>query len=72
VSAPVQIHYGTEDGQLISGTPPEWSQKAYQAFSDSGKQAELIAYEGESHSFIGDQWWAFMERSAQFFDKYVK
>jgi dipeptidyl aminopeptidase/acylaminoacyl peptidase len=72
VVAPVQIHYGTEDGILLSGTPPEWSQKAYQGFLDAGKQAEIFAYEGESHSFIGDQWYAFMERSAHFFDKNVK
>ena len=72
VTAPVQIHYGTEDGQIISGTPPEWSQKAYDAFIEAGKQAELFAYEGEGHSFLADQWWAFMERSAHFFDEYVK
>lgn len=72
VSAPVQINYGTEDGQLFSGTPPEWSRKAYEGFIEAGKQAELFGYEGESHSFIGDQWWAFMERSARFFDEYVK
>ena len=72
VSAPVQISYGTEDGQIFSGTPPEWSQKAYQGFIDAGKQAELFAYEGEGHSFLADQWFAFMERSAQFFDEYVK
>jgi dipeptidyl aminopeptidase/acylaminoacyl peptidase len=72
VTAPVQIHYGTADGQLFSGTPPEWSQKVYAGFAEAGKQAELFAYEGEGHSFIGDQWWAFMERSAHFFDEYVK
>jgi dipeptidyl aminopeptidase/acylaminoacyl peptidase len=72
VSAPVQISYGTEDGQVFSGTPPEWSQKAYQGFIDAGKQAELFAYEGEGHSFLADQWFAFMERSARFFDAYVK
>jgi dipeptidyl aminopeptidase/acylaminoacyl peptidase len=72
VSAPVQISYGTEDGKVYSGTPPEWSKKAYQGFIDAGKQAELFAYEGEGHSFFADQWYAFMERSSQFFDKYVK
>lgn len=71
VSAPIQINYGTEDGEF-SGTPPAWSKKAYQGFVDAGKQAELFAYAGEGHSFVGDQWWAFMERSAHFFDKYVK
>jgi hypothetical protein len=24
VTAPIQIHYGTEDGKFLSGTPPEW------------------------------------------------
>jgi len=72
VSAPVQINYGTEDGQVFSGTPLEWSRKAYEGFIEAGKQAELFGYEGEGHSFIGDQWWAFMERSARFFDEYVK
>jgi len=72
VTAPVQIHYGTADGQIFSGTPPEWSQKAYQGFIDAGKKAELFAYEGEGHSFFADKWFAFMERSAQFFDKYVR
>lgn len=72
VVAPVQIHYGTADGNVFSGTPPEWSQKAYQGFIDAGKQAEIFAYEGEGHSFFADQWFAFMERSAHFFDEYVK
>ncbi len=72
VSAPVQIHYGTEDGKFISGTPPEWSRKAYDGFIDAGRQAEIFAYEGEGHSFLADQWWAFMERSVRFFDENVK
>jgi dienelactone hydrolase len=72
VAAPVQIHYGTEDGEFISGTPPEWSRKAYDGFIAAGKQAEIFAYEGESHSFLADQWWAFMERCVRFFDTYVK
>ncbi len=72
VTAPVQIHYGSADGEFYGGTPPEWSKKAYQGFVQAGKQAELFAYQGEGHSFLADQWYAFMERSAHFFDKYVK
>jgi dipeptidyl aminopeptidase/acylaminoacyl peptidase len=72
VSAPVQINYGAEDGKFFGGTPPEWSRKTYQGFIDAGRQVELFVYEGEGHSFIGDQWWAFMERSAHFYDEYVK
>jgi dienelactone hydrolase len=72
VIAPVQFHYGTEDGKFISGTPPDWSRKAYDGFIAAGKKAEIFAYEGESHSFLADQWWAFMERCVRFFDENVK
>lgn len=72
VTATVQINYGTADGESFGGAPPEWSQKAHEGFLQAGKQPELFSYEGEGHSFIGDQWYAFMERSAHFFDEYVK
>jgi len=72
VTAPVQIHYGTEDGEFISGTPPGWSRKAYEGFLSAGKQVEIFAYEGEGHSFLADQWWHFMERTVHFFDEYVR
>jgi dipeptidyl aminopeptidase/acylaminoacyl peptidase len=72
VTAPVQINYGTEDGKVASGAPPEWSKDLYQAFLDAEKEAYLIGVEGEEHSFKYDAWFHFMERSAQFFDKYVR
>lgn len=72
VAAPVQIHYGTEDGKEASGTPPEWSRKMYGAFVDAGVEASIIAYNGEGHSFIGDPWFQFMAKSQLFFDKFVK
>jgi len=72
VTVPVQINYGTADGKFYGGTPPEWSRKLHQGFVDAGKDAEIFAYEGESHSFFADEWVAFMERSARFFDEYVK
>lgn len=72
IHIPIQIHYGTEDGKVLSGTPPEWSVKLTQALRDSGKDVELISYEGERHSFIGQPWFNFMERTLKFFDKNVK
>jgi dipeptidyl aminopeptidase/acylaminoacyl peptidase len=72
VTAPVQIHYGTEDGRYLSGTPPQWSVKLTQALRDAGKQAEMYQYEGEGHSFIGQPWFDCMARTLRFFDKYVK
>ena len=72
VTAPIQIHYGTEDGKLLSGTPPQWSVKLTQRLRDAGKQVELLQYEGEGHSFIGQPWFDFMTRTLRFFDRYVK
>jgi dipeptidyl aminopeptidase/acylaminoacyl peptidase len=72
VNIPVQIHYGTEDGKYLSGTPPQWSMKLTQGLRDAGKQAELYQYEGEGHSFIGQPWFDFMGRTLRFFDKHVK
>lgn len=72
VAAPVQIHYGTADGKLFSGTPPEWSKKLHQGLVSAGKDVQIFAYENEGHSFKADQWFAFMERASQFFDTYVK
>ena len=72
VTAPVQIHFGTEDGKEASGTPPEWSRKMYGALVDAGVDASIIAYNGEGHSFIGDPWFQFMAKTQLFFDKYVK
>jgi uncharacterized protein len=72
IHVPVQIHYGTEDGKFINGTPPQWSVKLTQALRDAGKQVELLQYEGEGHSFVGQPWFEFMTRTLRFFDTYVK
>ena len=72
VNVPIQIHYGTEDGNTLNGTPPQWSVKLTQGLRDAGKQAELYQYEGEGHSFIGQPWFDFMTRTLRFFDTYVK
>ena len=72
VTTPIQIHYGTEDGKFLSGTPPQWSVKLTQGLREAGTNAELYQYEGEGHSFIGQPWFDFMGRTLRFFDKYVK
>ena len=72
VTAPIQIHYGAEDGKTLAGTPPEWSVKLTQALRDEGKYAEMYQYEGEGHSFIGQPWFDFMIRTLRFFDRYLK
>ena len=72
INIPVQIHYGTEDGKFLSGTPPQWSVKLTQGLREAGKDVELLQYKGEGHSFIGQPWFDFMGRTLRFFDKYVK
>ena len=72
VTGPVQIVYGTEDGKTSAGTPPEWSKKMYEGFVEAGVDAHLFAHSGEGHSLLYDEWYAFMQRTSQFFDLYVK
>jgi dipeptidyl aminopeptidase/acylaminoacyl peptidase len=72
VTAPIEINYGTEDGKISNGTPPDWSKKLYNALIAAGKDAHIYAYDGQLHSFVGDAWNAFMERTVRFFDQYVK
>ena len=72
VTAPVQIHYGTEDGEDYAGTPPEWSKKLYEALKDAEINVELFGYDEQGHSFKPDPWFAFMGRVGRFFDANVK
>lgn len=67
VSAPVQLHHGTEDKDV----PIEFSEKIFESLQAHGKKAEFFKYYGERHEF-GDAWSLAAERALQFFDKYVK
>jgi dienelactone hydrolase len=67
VVAPVQIHIGIED----TTTPPEWSAAIHQALLEAGKEVEYFAYPGQGHSFEGGQWRLLMQRTADFFDRYL-
>ena len=71
LNVPIQIHYGTNDGLVYSGTPPEWSLKLNQALLDADKDVELFRYEGEGHSFVGQPWFDFMIRVLNFFDEHL-
>lgn len=72
VTAPIEINYGTNDGKVSAGTPPDWSKKLYDALIAAGKDAHIYGYDGQYHSFNGDAWNSFMERTVRFFDQYVK
>jgi dipeptidyl aminopeptidase/acylaminoacyl peptidase len=72
INVPIQVHYGAEDGKVLSGTPPQWSVTLTQSLRDAGKQVEMYQYEGERHSFIGEPWFVFMGRVLRFFDRNLK
>lgn len=67
VSAPVQLHHGTEDFDV----PPLFSEKMFQTLRQFKKQVEFYRYPQEGHEFV-DAWELAAERSLQFFDRYVK
>jgi dipeptidyl aminopeptidase/acylaminoacyl peptidase len=72
ITAPVQIHIGTADGQELNATPPEWSFKLHEALLATGKQSELFVYEGQGHMFQGQAWVDMISRAADFFDATVR
>ncbi|MFQ5854707.1 MAG: alpha/beta hydrolase family protein [Anaerolineae bacterium] len=67
VTAPVIIHHGTRDTQV----PIEWSKRLAADLETLGKTVELHIYEGQPHSFQGDAWVTFMQRTKEFFDKHL-
>lgn len=72
ILAPVQIHIGTADGQVLNETPPEWSVKLHEALQATGKNSELFVYEGQGHLFQGEGWSMMMARAADFFDVHLR
>lgn len=68
VRAPVSIHHGEADDQV----PPAWSADLARRLQEVGVPVEYYSYPGASHTFRGDDWTLFMERTLAFFDRYVK
>lgn len=68
ITVPMQIHIGTEDGQTVGGTPPEWSYKLADALDAADREAELFVYEGEGHFFAGESWPLMLNRALALFD----
>lgn len=67
VSAPIQLHHGTEDQDV----PLSFSDKMHKELKKFNKKVEFFTYPGEPHEFV-DGWPLAAERSLQFFDTYVK
>lgn len=66
VTEPVQLHHGVDDDTC----PIRWSEATHKALRTAGKDAELIRYRGEGHTFYSD-WSRSIRRTERFFDKHL-
>lgn len=67
ISGPVQIHHGTADESV----PVQFSRDLEQRLKDQDKTVEYYEYEGDNHN-ISFNFATAIQRSVEFFDKYVK
>ncbi|OGG15747.1 peptidase [Candidatus Gottesmanbacteria bacterium RIFCSPHIGHO2_02_FULL_39_11] len=67
ISGPLQLHHGTEDHSV----PYEFSQTLAEQLKQAGKEVELYIYPGDEHD-IPNNFGTAMQRSVEFFDKYLK
>lgn len=72
VSAPVQIHIGTADGQSLVETPVEWSAKLHEALQAASQDVSYFTYDGQGHSFTGESWTTLLQRALSFFNTQLK
>ncbi len=67
ISGPIQLHHGTNDHSV----PLAASEYLYQALQDADKSVEMYTYPGDDHN-IAQSFSLAMQRTIEFFDKYVK
>jgi dipeptidyl aminopeptidase/acylaminoacyl peptidase len=67
LSAPIQLHHSTTDEVV----PWEFSQILYDEMLAANKPVEFYSYEGDNHN-ISNNFSLAMQRSVEFFDKYLK
>ncbi|MEK7517906.1 MAG: alpha/beta fold hydrolase [Patescibacteria group bacterium] len=67
ISGPIQLHHGEEDGSV----PVEFSRKLNEQLKTIGKEVELFIYPGDDHD-ITSNFGTAMQRSVEFFDRYLK
>jgi dipeptidyl aminopeptidase/acylaminoacyl peptidase len=67
LSGPIQLHHGTADRSV----PLAFSETLYQQVVAAGKTVEIYTYEGDDHN-IANSFGLAMQRTIEFFDKYVK
>lgn len=67
ISGPLSLHHGTADVSV----PFEFSQKLADQMKSAGKEVELFTYDGDDHNLTAGFNDA-MQRSVEFFDKYLR
>lgn len=67
ISGPLQLHHGTADHSV----PVEFTQTLDQQMKAAGKEVETYIYPGDDHD-IPNNFGIAMQRSVEFFDRYLK
>ncbi len=67
ISGPVQLHHGTNDKDV----PLEFSEILFYELLEADQYVELYTYEGDNHN-ISKYFNLAMERTIEFFDRYLK
>jgi dipeptidyl aminopeptidase/acylaminoacyl peptidase len=68
IQAAVSIHHGELDDQV----PPEWSTELCQQLTNLGKTVECFSYPGQPHTFFGDGDQVFIQRTVDFYNRYLR
>ncbi len=67
ISGPIQLHHGTNDADV----PLEFSEILFYEMLEAEQYVELYKYEGDNHN-ISNNFSLAMERTIEFFDRYLK
>lgn len=68
ITTPIQLHTGGQDEEV----PVSFSQNLFTALEKAGKIVEYYNYPGGDHNIASPNFELAMERSIEFFDKYLK
>jgi len=68
ITAPISIHHGDADATVR----PDLSVRLRDELAALGKDVEYFNYPGQPHSFVGNGFNLFMQRTTAFFDRYLK
>jgi dipeptidyl aminopeptidase/acylaminoacyl peptidase len=68
VTAPVSLHHGEQDEDV----PLDWSRDLCQRLERLGKTVECFIYKGQPHTFYGDGDALFIQRTIEFYNRWLR